>query len=492
MNLTLIDLTHISAKNHLLKPECYCTIDLPSYFVFDDILMNISKVLGKNPKIINLKTASDYESVNYTLLHNKDGKYSWRPMQIIHPFLYIHLVNCITAENNWKFIVDRCYQLINNPLLNCYSIPIIPDTDENNKASQIKNWWEQIEQKSIELALKYDYFFTTDITDCYGSIYTHSIPWALHGKDEAKEKKSDKKLLGNKIDAILRSMNNGQTNGIPQGSVLMDFIAEIVLLFLDFNLTNKLSKLKECDNYEILRFRDDYRIFFNNVIVGELILKVLTEEAYKLNFKLNALKTKLSNEIIRNSIKKDKLSWIFRKQTIKSIQKQLLIIHDHANQYPNTGSLLKALIDVYKRIEEEEIDYQIKTIISIVVDILIKNPRTTPVCAAILSLLLRKIAEKDEQLTIIGEIKTKFNKLPNSVLFDVWLQRITYNVYNFKEYPDPLCKLVYKSKESIWNNEWLNIPKNIKMYDVVDFKVLKSMRPIITLDEFEIFDIEYK
>ena len=74
----------------------------------------------------------------------------------------------------------------------------------------------------------------TDITDCYGSVYTHSLAWAINGKKAAKanSKKPHKDkadLLGDRVDGLLRDMSNGQTNGIPQGSVLMDFVAKIVL-----------------------------------------------------------------------------------------------------------------------------------------------------------------------------------------------------------------------------------------------------------------------
>jgi hypothetical protein len=43
----------------------------------------------------------------------------------------------------------------------------------------------------------------------------------------AKRNRSDKKSIGNIIDTAMQGMNYGQTNGIPQGSVLMDFIAEM-------------------------------------------------------------------------------------------------------------------------------------------------------------------------------------------------------------------------------------------------------------------------
>lgn len=58
-------------------------------------------------------------------------------------------------------------------------------------------------------------------------------------------------------------MSFGQTNGIPQGSNLMDFIAELVLGYSDLQLSKKLI-MTTISNYKILRYRDDYRIFTNS------------------------------------------------------------------------------------------------------------------------------------------------------------------------------------------------------------------------------------
>ena len=71
-------------------------------------------------------------------------------------------------------------------------------------------------------------------------------------------------------------MSYGQTNGIPQGSTLMDFIAEILLGYADCLLYNKLKE-KKISDYRILRYRDDYRIFVHSSQEGELVVKVLTE-----------------------------------------------------------------------------------------------------------------------------------------------------------------------------------------------------------------------
>ena len=63
-------------------------------------------------------------------------------------------------------------------------------------------------------------------------------------------------------------MNYGQTNGIPQGSVLTDFIAEIVLGYIDSKLSERIRKEIGSINYKIIRYRDDYRIFTNEPLFG--------------------------------------------------------------------------------------------------------------------------------------------------------------------------------------------------------------------------------
>ena len=120
----------------------------------------------------------------------------------------------------------------------CMSIPIRGRKKDGkrprrDRAAMIRQWWEEIEQQSIRLSLEFEYVWHTDITDCYGSLYTHSVAWAMHGKRKAKQHRNDKTLLGNRIDSRLQDMRQGQTNGVPQGSVLIDLIVELVLCYAD-------------------------------------------------------------------------------------------------------------------------------------------------------------------------------------------------------------------------------------------------------------------
>ncbi|MGQ9801821.1 MAG: RNA-directed DNA polymerase [Candidatus Saccharicenans sp.] len=436
---SLLEMRNDEACSFFLKEQNYCSIELPNYFTFKSLLNKINKSLNDN---ISYREIRKYDDVSYKIYSNKDGKYLWRPFEIIHPVVYIDLVNKITSENHWKTILNRFQEFQKNEKIKCLSIPVKSTTKSKNNSAQILKWWLEIEQKSIELSLKFDYMFHADIADCYASIYTHSIAWAIHGKEEAKEKKNDKILIGNIIDIYIQNIHNGHTNGIPQGSVLMDFIAEMVLGYSDLELTNRLIQFN-IKEYQILRYRDDYRIFVKNTNDGELILKTLTVVLLDLGLKLNSTKTTNAKNIISNSLKDKKYEWIFKKQEDKDIQKSLLIIHAHGLKFPNAGSLVTALNKIDERLENNK-NTKIKnplTIISIVADIAYNNPRTIPACVSIISKMIQNF-EKDEQIEIIKSVHEKFLKSPNMGLTEIWLQRISFRLKQDIDYNEKLCKVV--------------------------------------------------
>ena len=487
---SILKLSHEEVQRFLLKAESYCNIEFPPYIKFDDLMNKVDACL-KVKKLEYRKGESprNHDDVNYTILNNKDGKYAWRPLQLIHPALYVSLVHDLTREDNWNLICRRFEEFSKNKCLTCLSLPVVSCSEETDKAEQVSHWWTEVEQRSLELSLDYNHLIQTDITDCYGAIYTHSIAWALHGKDEAKRNRRDKKLIGNLVDTRIQDMRHGQTNGIPQGSVLMDLIAEMVLGLADQNLTTRLEK-EVNEDYHILRYRDDFRIFVNNLQIGELIVKLITETLADLGLKLNPSKTKSSNDVVESSIKADKRAWFFGRQNFNSrlsLQKQLIIIHDHSLQYPNAGSLQVSLNDFCKKIlkSKRPMDSP-KPLIAIIVDIAYRNPRTYPICIAILSKLLDSICCQKEKLDIAEKILKKFSKIPNTGHMEIWLQRITLPLdKSFSSYKDSLCKLIAEIEApQLWNNDWiswkdLKLAVNPKL--VVDNEYISSKLTTIVL-----------
>ena len=293
---SVLDLSAKDARAFFLKSESYCRIDLPPYFTFDSVLSSAVKVMeGKSIKDVSRMmpdtpgerdTPKRHENVNYLLFGNKDGGYGWRPLQIIHPILYVDLVNHITSEENWKCIRSLLQSWhAAATQIECLSMPVVSESKESDAATQISSWWENVEQKSIALSLDFSSLFHTDISNCYGSLYTHSIAWALDGSSGTDRKERQGKI-GAGIDWRIQAMSYGQSNGIPQGSVLMDFIAEIVLSYIDTLLQTNLSAKNGLGSFRILRYRDDYRIFTMSPRDGEIILKELTEILSRFGFSL--------------------------------------------------------------------------------------------------------------------------------------------------------------------------------------------------------------
>jgi hypothetical protein len=490
--LSVLELDCVAARVFFLKGESYCNLDLPPYIRFDALIDGVHKLLdGKNLSDLSSKPR-DHDDVNYTILHNKDGKYAWRPFQLIHPALYVSLVHHLTEETAWQLVRDSFKAFSVNPKIACLSLPVMSLTEEKDKAGQINHWWHAVEQHSIELSLDYQYLFETDITDCYSSIYTHSIAWALHTKPIAKdkEKRNDKTLLGNQIDGHIQDMRYGQTNGIPQGSVLMDFIAEMVLGSADLELAEKINVVG-IENYRILRYRDDYRIFVKNPQDGERIIKFLTEVTIDLGLKLNPGKTKASSEVVRASIKSDKLAWLCRKQSERSLQKHLFIVHDHAHEYPNAGSLVVALGDFYKRLARQKKSLkQVMPLIAIVADIAYRNPRTYAVCAVIIGKLLSYLESTGEKLAMTEKIKARFEQIPNTGHLQIWIQRLTHPLSQEIAYEEPICKLVAGETVALWNCMWINdkkLKKAISQADIIDREKLAGMAPVPPVSEIELF-----
>lgn len=490
---SILEMSDEEARSFLLKEESYCEFILPPYFSFKSIVSEAASYLqGKRLSDLckSKSKPSDCERVNHRILSNKDGQHAWRPLELIHPVLYAALVNLITEKDNWQSIKDRFAKLRKLENISSFSIPIEAMTESGDREEQIFNWWSEIEQRSLELALEYETIVQTDITDCYAQIYTHSIAWALHSIKTAKDRKKDDRLIGNHIDWLMQDMRYGQTNGIPQGSVLMDFIAEIVLAFADYLLDQKLQGLEGINDYRILRYRDDYRIFVHSAYDGERILKSLTEVLITLGLHLNSAKTETSNAVIQASIKRDKLAWLCKKQGEKLLQHHLLILHQHGVEFPNSGSLFRGLVALRKRIDRAKKIGSIQVLVSILADIAYRSPRTYPQFAALLSRLLDFVSDAYDKYTLLRKIQTKFSRIPNTNYMEIWLQRIALPLGLDMEFAEPLCKHAAGQKEiQIWNSQWIGCKtlKDIMQIPIVDYEKIQEMKTIIPADEVELF-----
>lgn len=480
-------MSHMEARQFFLKKDSYFNLELPEYYNLENIINEVLSIVNGETDFKKFKCGNPraYETINYRIICNKDGKYGWRPFEIIHPLKYIELVNIITCTTNWSFIKKRFKDYSKNPKIKCCSIPGESPSKKYDKKATILTWCSQFEQRSIAYSLKYNYMAKTDITECYSSIYTHSIAWAIYTREYCKNHRTDINL-GNDIDNIMQDLSYGQTNGIPQGSVLTDFIAEMVLGYADELLS---ERLKGISDYEILRYRDDYRIFSNEKSIVEKIMKELTEVLSILNLKLNSSKTKVSSDIISESIKYDKMYCLENNIMEEKLENKLLIIRNIGLKFPNSGALYKLLVNLYKNeiISSKHKINSMNQCVSIIVDIMYNNPRTYNICVAILSKFLESL-KSTKRLSIISDIFKKFENVPNTEYLNIWLQRLTIVDNKEKKYPTTICQKVYK-KNKIWESGWINF--DIDESVIIDDEILNNISYVIPKNVVDKFDSNY-
>lgn len=495
---TILDLSSEKAKYILLKNESYCNFDLPKYFTFEKILNDVEKKLNNNELsgYIDSDKLNLSNNVNYKIIGTKNELWDWRQFELIHPLLYIDLVN--TLVKNWDSVVSR-FSKFKCENIKCESIPIIlTDSHKTQSGEEISNWINNVERESLKLSLKYSFLYITDISNCYASFYTHSIAWAIHGKQYAK-KHHETTLLGNKIDKKIRQMSFNETNGIPQGSKIMDFIAEIILGYIDKILELRLKRKKITDYY-IIRYRDDYRIFVNNQSDGLDIIKCLSEILLDFGLKLNNLKTSFANDIIEGSLKIDKINSIREPFDIEDIvslndyEKVLIKLYCFAKENKNSGQLKTILTKLYKKfnISEKQEKKDIYVLIGLIINLVYTNTSIYSISSAFLSKLLTYL-NKDERIEVINNIQKKFNNIPNTGFLDIFLQRISLKIDPSIKYSEKLCNKIINENESIWSSEWINNPsiKNIiNKSNIIDRNIIANMDAIITQEEVDAFNIQ--
>lgn len=523
----ILSLNHTEAMDFFLKSEQYHGFELPEYFVFDDLLQNVKNAVGKTPYEECLQEGMSPEllsDVNLDILLNKDGRYAVRPIILANPFLYYFLVREICNEQSWT-VIKLLFEKFNVPHITSCALPVIPKEKEPfHKSTTILNWWSTMEQRSIELSLEYRYMFVTDITNCYGSVNPQAFDWAFSFKDTEYEQKAKNPIAKN-IQKFLRAFQQGRNIGIPQGSAIFDFIGEIILGYSDLLLHEAIRKEGITTSYEIIRYRDDYRIFCNDKDVLEKISYILQHILESLNFRMNSKKTKISESIVTDSIKADKLAYIyntpiFNKKGVDfdSFEKHLLYILMFARQYPDSGSIKTMLSDIDKRIEEwlkpqtREVStinledtnnaiekrletYQrkliggsVRAMSAVCVQIALENVGCSHYALRVLSRMVDSLEEEQEKRDIIDKVYTKFCNQPNSDYNQLWLQNITYQNDKKKgvsPYNIRLCKVVMGENVELWNNSWLkkDLTKNYKQTSVVCNEVLKKVTLIITFRE---------
>lgn len=158
----------------------------------------------------------------------------------------------------------------------------------------IYKFYERKEFQRLEQ--RFNYLMEFDISKCFYNIYTHSITWAVKGKEAAK-RNSKEISFENSFDKIMQLANYNETNGIVVGPEVSRIFAEIILQQIDINALKFLEKEKDYKfgvDYEVRRYVDDYFVFSNDEKILKDVEKVFRDELSFYKLYINDNKTKIT------------------------------------------------------------------------------------------------------------------------------------------------------------------------------------------------------
>ncbi|GFO56767.1 reverse transcriptase [Geomonas sp. Red276] len=262
------------------------------------------------PAFITTSLANKYSEIMTAwsarnLTYNKIGRcriepfsvarsnYNRRVTGIVNPIPFIYLVKNIAVH--WSKIQNH------------YSRGRIslsrPKLARGLRSIEITKFNELYEQKILK-STGYRFALLTDISRFFPSIYTHSIPWAIHGKDAAKQNQKNytDAFFGNVLDVCSMRIQDFQTIGLPIGPDTSHIIAEIIGVSIDIGLRQKLGR-----SLAGFRYVDDFCFFFEKREEAEEALTELARIISSFELQINPNKTKVIE--IRDLVRE---SWKFK------------------------------------------------------------------------------------------------------------------------------------------------------------------------------------
>ncbi|GJD41971.1 RNA-directed DNA polymerase [Methylobacterium bullatum] len=168
--------------------------------------------------------------------------HSRRMLQIVNPINQYYLCRFISVHWNKIFeAINESDYSITKAEIDVHGYRAVPLPPISSLA-----------ETRIKAYAPYSHILETDVSSFYHNIYTHSIPWALHGKAVAKirRKRDDAICFGNEIDYLVRQCQDGQTIGLPVGPDTSRIISEVILASVDKEIRqNTAEKIKSGYRY---------------------------------------------------------------------------------------------------------------------------------------------------------------------------------------------------------------------------------------------------
>lgn len=341
-------------------PSCFSTEE------FADYANSLADLISLNENSLRAEKAT--QPSNLAIFKNDVAR---RILSAPNPKAFLTLVKFIAA--NWNMIKD--FSKSENSLSPItvmhnydYGMVEVLNCELARKSLRKRSDYTAGIKKCIGVSMGKMYRLKVDISNCYGSMYTHAISWAVCGKVEAKRfvkdgKKSWSKeyAFANSFDTYMRFQKYNETNGILIGPYTSRIFSEVILA--------KVDKILRKQGFVFKRYVDDYKFYFSTEAEAQLHLPKIERILNEFNLSLNAEKTEIAKFPFESiSAMKSSLEKAHESNDVFGVLNQAAIMYQSGEK----GAFKYAL----KFIEKKELNMDDKNvIIPFLINLMLLDPR---------------------------------------------------------------------------------------------------------------------
>lgn len=231
-------------------------------------------------KLSEIELSKNRKKFQFDLTEYKATRFNNVPraLGLIHPLAYSKIFSTIKTHR------EKILELMDD------KNSAIKAEQHNDGRMFIMNYndHETKTKSTLDLSFSARFRAHADVANCFGSIYTHSLEWAIQGYDEAKSKlqtPSPEKHWSSVLDTVLRNAKRKETIGLPIGPCTSSIAVEIILAAVDKELAGK---------FKFVRYIDDYTAYCSTHLEAQEFIRALSIALSKYRLTLNLNKTKIT------------------------------------------------------------------------------------------------------------------------------------------------------------------------------------------------------
>ncbi len=383
--------------------------DSPKKYIHYESMRNINV-----PRVLSIPNPIAYYNQCKNLSDNWDKLLEHFKKQTLNQEYKISRIHIRKIDDSFK-VFNTCYEDLDDIDLNDYPALVQNHLFEMNH----KNFFTD-DYPEPNLLIGKKYVVKADISNCFPSIYTHSLSWALVTKEVSKKNSGQKHLdkWFNQIDFYTRNLKDGETHGILIGSHASNLISEIILTAVDKVMYDK--------GYRYIRNIDDYSCYIETKEKAEDFLVDLSIELKEYGLMLNHKKTeilKLPLASTENWVRKLN-SFIFSNDDrlkLSEVRAYLDIALDLMFDNKENSAILNYAIKVLakKKMTTNTKDYFIKTVHHLVLLYPYLVPLLDDKIFTIFSIDKLQIEKIAKDIFLLGESKKLYEAMSYALFFSL-------------------------------------------------------------------------